>query len=226
VRALPRAAVAVVALVFMGATAAIEAQAQPSSTGGSLPSGTNLLNPAVSAIGWFQAQGGDVLDQVGSRAFALREAELGLQANVDPYSRADFFLSVSPDEGIDLEEGYVTFLALPAGLTAKLGKFRGNFGKFNRTHPPEESGDQWSNLSCDIPQGVFNADQVSGMRVAPVPGTNLRVLGVAHDWQIDSARDVILCVLPRGSRINDHGVRRPVLYFQLMRMHDRSGSFE
>jgi hypothetical protein len=137
VRALPRAAVAVVALVFMGATAAIEAQAQPSSTGGSLPSGTNLLNPAVSAIGWFQAQGGDVLDQVGSRAFALREAELGLQANVDPYSRADFFLSVSPDEGIDLEEGYVTFLALPAGLTAKLGKFRGNFGKFNRTHPPE-----------------------------------------------------------------------------------------
>jgi len=137
VRAPTRAAVAVGALLLWGAAAATGAQAQPSASGGSLPSGTNLLNPAISAIGWFQAQGGDVLDQVGTSAFALREAEIGLQANVDPYSRADFFLSVSPEEGIDLEEGTVTFLALPAGLTAKLGKFRGNFGKFNRTHPPE-----------------------------------------------------------------------------------------
>jgi hypothetical protein len=44
---------------------------------------------------------------------------------------------VNPDNGIDLEEGYLSLLSLPAGLTAKLGKFRGNFGKFNRTHPPE-----------------------------------------------------------------------------------------
>ena len=101
------------------------------------PAGSNLLNPNISAIGWFQAEAGDALDQEGTSAFRLREVELGYQATVDPYSRADFFISVSPDEGIDVEEGYLTLLTLPAGFTAKAGKFRSNFGKFNRTHPPE-----------------------------------------------------------------------------------------
>src|SRR5689334_13836551 len=101
------------------------------------PAGSNLLNPNISAIGWFQGQAGDVLDPPDAKAFQLREVELGYQATVDPYSRADFFISVSPDEGIDVEEGYLTLLTLPAGLTAKVGKFRNNFGKFNRTHPPE-----------------------------------------------------------------------------------------
>jgi hypothetical protein len=97
----------------------------------------NLLNPNLSVIGWFQAEAGDRVSAEGGRAFALHEAEIGLQAAVDPYSRADFFISVSPDEGAALEEGYVTFLSLASGLSAKLGKFRQNFGKFNRTHPPE-----------------------------------------------------------------------------------------
>lgn len=110
---------------------------EPPQPAGAVPSGSNLLNPNVSVIGWFQGQAGDVSDTPGSRAFDLREAELGFQANVDPYSRADFFISVNPEEGIDLEEGYLTLLTLPAGLSAKLGKFRNNFGKFNRTHPPE-----------------------------------------------------------------------------------------
>jgi len=109
---------------------------QPSPTS-ALPAGSNLLNPNVSVIGWFQAEAGDESDEPGSHVFEFREAELGLQANVDPYSRADFFIAVSPEEGVDLEEGYLTLLTLPAGLSAKLGKFRNNFGKFNRTHPPE-----------------------------------------------------------------------------------------
>ena len=100
-------------------------------------SGSSLLNPNISVIGWFQGTAGDQNDEEGSAAFELREAELGFQAMVDPYSRADFFVAVSPEEGVDLEEGTLTFLALPAGFTGKLGKFRSNFGKFNRTHPPE-----------------------------------------------------------------------------------------
>ncbi len=99
--------------------------------------GSSLLNPNTSVIGWFQAEAGDRVQHAGTKAFELREAELGFQAAVDPYSRADFFISVNPEEGIDLEEGYLTLLTLPAGISAKLGKFRSNFGKFNRTHPPE-----------------------------------------------------------------------------------------
>lgn len=124
-----------------GAAACVFAAAPPCSAqgpqGGSAPpSGSSLLNPNTSVIGWFQGEAGDRTEQAGAEAFALKEAEVGFQAAVDPYSRADFFMSVSA-EGIDLEEGYLTLLSLPAGLSAKLGKFRNNFGKFNRTHPPE-----------------------------------------------------------------------------------------
>lgn len=98
--------------------------------------GSSLLNPNLSVIGWFQGEAGDRTSQAGTEAFQLEEAEIGFQAAVDPYSRADFFMSVNA-EGVDLEEGYLTLLTLPAGLTAKLGKFRSNFGKLNRTHPPE-----------------------------------------------------------------------------------------
>lgn len=95
----------------------------------------SIANPATSVIGWFQAVAGS--DPTTQRdAFALREAEVGFQAVVDPFTRADFFLAAGP-EGLDLEEGYITWLALPGGGQVKVGKFRADLGKFNRTHPPE-----------------------------------------------------------------------------------------
>ena len=130
------AALVLLLAAFGGAVGRADAQTQDTGTS-SVPAGANLLNPAVSVIGWFQAEAGDQNLEAGSTAFELREAELGLQANVDPYSRADFFISFNPEDGVDVEEGYINFFSLPAGLTAKLGKFRSNFGKFNRTHPPE-----------------------------------------------------------------------------------------
>ena len=130
-----------VSLFIAAAAACVVSAAQPcfaqTPQGGSAPpAGSSLLNPNTSVIGWFQGEAGDRTKQVGAEAFQLKEAEVGFQAAVDPYSRADFFMSVNA-EGIDLEEGYLTLLTLPAGLSAKLGKFRTNFGKFNRTHPPE-----------------------------------------------------------------------------------------
>ena len=95
----------------------------------------SIANPAMSVIGWFQAVAGDDAT-IQADAFALREAELGFQSAVDPFTRADFFLSAGA-EGLDVEEGYVTWLALPGGGQAKIGKFRADLGKFNRTHPPE-----------------------------------------------------------------------------------------
>jgi hypothetical protein len=63
----------------------------------------------------------------------MKEAELGVQAVVDPYARADFFISFG-EEGVVLEEGYITFTALPAGFVAKVGKMRSAFGKVNTMH--------------------------------------------------------------------------------------------
>ncbi len=100
---------------------------------------SNLLNPNISVIGWFQGEAGRRHVDPGAKlppALDLKEAELGFQAIVDPYARADFFISVNR-EGIDLEEGYLNWFHLPHDLALKVGKFRADFGKFNRTHPPE-----------------------------------------------------------------------------------------
>jgi len=97
---------------------------------------SNLLNPNISLIGDIRAQAGRDFAP-DTRAFTLHEAEIGIQAPIDPFARADAFIAMSPEEGVDLEEMYITFQTLPLGLQAKIGKFRSNFGKFNRTHVPE-----------------------------------------------------------------------------------------
>ena len=96
-----------------------------------------LLNPDVGIIGNFINASGK--SRGGSEAlapsplFTLQESELSLQAIVDPYARADFFLAIG-EEGIEVEEGFVTFPTLPGGLLAKVGKMRANFGRLNAFH--------------------------------------------------------------------------------------------
>jgi hypothetical protein len=63
----------------------------------------------------------------------MHESEASFQAVVDPYARADFFISFG-EEGVELEEGYITFPTLPGGLLVKAGKMRAAFGKVNTLH--------------------------------------------------------------------------------------------
>ena len=63
----------------------------------------------------------------------MHESEASFQAIVDPYARADFFIAFG-EEGVDLEEGFITFPALPGGLLTKVGKMRAAFGKVNTLH--------------------------------------------------------------------------------------------
>ncbi|HRY29796.1 MAG TPA: hypothetical protein P5079_07130 [Elusimicrobiota bacterium] len=97
---------------------------------------SNALNPNISVIGDFVGTAGP-RESEGSNRFALREAELGFQANVDPYARADVFAGWHEGEALELEEAYVTLLALPLALQARGGKFRANFGRLNMIHPHE-----------------------------------------------------------------------------------------
>ena len=96
------------------------------------------FNPDIGVIGDFQ---GAYISK-GKRNFNayLNETEVSLQATVDPYARADFFLSFARDPetgkyGVEVEEGYLTTLSLPAKLQLKLGKFREAVGRINPTHP-------------------------------------------------------------------------------------------
>ena len=93
---------------------------------------SKIFNPDVAVIGNFVGTGGSN-PRASAPALSLQEVETSLQAVVDPYARADFFVGITPD-GVDIEEGYITFPTLPGGLLMKAGKLRSAFGKVNPQH--------------------------------------------------------------------------------------------
>jgi hypothetical protein len=100
--------------------------------GGAGAAAAKALNPDISMIGDFIASAGhNPINPTPS--FQMHESELGVQAIVDPYARADFFLSFG-EEGVNLEEGFLTFTALPASFVVRGGKMRAAFGKVNTLH--------------------------------------------------------------------------------------------
>jgi hypothetical protein len=105
-----------------------------------------LLMPDISAIASFTGvydgydvenrspARGELLGRKGQPTFVFQEVEMGMQAVVDSYFRADAFVSFTPD-GVDVEEAYATTLALPGNLQLRAGKFFSPFGRMNQQHP-------------------------------------------------------------------------------------------
>jgi hypothetical protein len=100
--------------------------------GGAGAAAAKVLNPDISVIGDFVGGVGNSANRP-TPSIEMHESEIGLQEVIDPYARADFFISFG-EHGVDLEEGYLTFTALPAGLQLKVGKMRAAFGKVNTLH--------------------------------------------------------------------------------------------
>ncbi len=143
--------------------------------------------PDISVIGDFRAS----YRNNAKRNFdaGINEAELSLQSVVDPYARADFFLTVGKDPitgkfGLDLEEGYVTTLSLPAHLQLKAGKFKSAMGRINPVHPHalpfislpvayenyfgEGINDEGASLSWLIPNSLFYQELVVQVTDGPI----------------------------------------------------------
>ncbi|HET7183558.1 MAG TPA: hypothetical protein VFI82_02665 [Terriglobales bacterium] len=122
----------------VGAAAETPAQVAGTQPAATLPvyggasAAAKALNPDISVIGDFiGSMGHNPLLQ--TPAFQMHESEVGFQAIVDPYARGDFFISFG-EQGVNLEEGYITFTALPAGFVLRGGKMRAAFGKVNTLH--------------------------------------------------------------------------------------------
>jgi len=107
-------------------------QATQTQVFGGASSNAKLLNPDISLIGDFIGTAGRNTVSP-SPSLEMHESEVGLQAIIDPYARADAFLSFG-ETGVNVEEAYVTFTSLPAGLLLKVGKMRADFGKVNTIH--------------------------------------------------------------------------------------------
>jgi hypothetical protein len=96
------------------------------------PPTSKVFNPDIAVIGNFLGAAGS--NEVDPRpSLDMEEVEIALQAIVDPYARADFFVAFGP-EGAEVEEAFITFPTLPAGLLMKVGKLKASFGKVNTFH--------------------------------------------------------------------------------------------
>jgi hypothetical protein len=99
--------------------------------GGANAAAAKVFNPDISLVGNFVGALGR--NSVNPARPGGPEAELGLQAIIDPFARGDVFLPSAKKGGA--EEGYITFTSLPGGLLAKVGKMRSDFGVVNKLTP-------------------------------------------------------------------------------------------
>ena len=99
---------------------------------GNVAAGSKIFNPDMAVIGDFLGAAGRNTANP-QPALEMHESEASFQAIVDPYARADFFISFG-EEGVNLEEGFLTLNTLPGGFLAKVGKMRAAFGKVNTLH--------------------------------------------------------------------------------------------
>jgi hypothetical protein len=104
------------------------------------------INPEISLDGLFAAGyfsepenlnfGGHDPKQ---RGFTLQNLELTLGATVDPYARADahiiYLIDKEGESVLEVEEAYLTTLALPYRLQLIGGQFFTRFGRINPIHP-------------------------------------------------------------------------------------------
>jgi len=100
---------------------------------GSTVAASKVFNPDMAVIGDFLGAAGVNHNPNAPPSLEMHESEASFQAVVDPYARADFFISFG-EEGVNLEEGYLTLTSLPGGLLTKVGKMRAAFGKVNTLH--------------------------------------------------------------------------------------------
>ena len=93
----------------------------------------NQLNPEISVTGDMSAVFADRTGDEEINQFRFNEFEASFQAPLDPYSSAKFFV-VQEEGEFKVEEAYIDYNTLPAGLGIKAGQLRLDWGKLNRYH--------------------------------------------------------------------------------------------
>jgi hypothetical protein len=165
-----------------GATAAATTP-EPASAGVAVPS-SKIFNPDIAVIGDFVGAAGKSPGG-GEPSLNMQESELSFQAVVDPYARADFFLTFGPEE-VGVEEGYITFPTLPGGFLAKVGKMREAFGRVNTEHPHTLPFADLPLISRNLLGGEALSDSgISLARLLPAPGFFLEATGQVYRGQAD-----------------------------------------
>src|SRR6266576_3970182 len=144
---------------------------QAATQASSRPTGENAMNPAVSVIlnGIYSNLSQDpntfringfvpTLGEVGPgvRGLSLGESELAFAANIDHNFRGTLIASITPEDTIGVEEGYIQTLSLSYGFTVKAGRFFSGVGYQNQIH-----AHAWDFTDTPLAMKVFLGNQLN-----------------------------------------------------------------
>ncbi len=73
-------------------------------------------------------------DEEGNDRISVRELELVIGHDIDPYARFDSTITLSDFEDVDIEEAYVTYWETPGGFQLRAGRMRPKIGKQSAVH--------------------------------------------------------------------------------------------
>jgi hypothetical protein len=151
------------------------------------PQSESALNPGISAIlngvysnlsrdpNTYRLNGfvptlGDV--SPGRRGLSLGESELGFSANADHLFRGTLIASISPDDSIGVEEGYIQTIGLSNGFTVKAGRFFSGVGYQNQIH-----AHAWDFTDAPLAMKAFLGNQLNedGVQFKWVAPTSLYI---------------------------------------------------
>lgn len=91
--------------------------------------------PDIGVVGDIVGTKSDTLDKnEGNNRISVREVELVLGSDIDPYARWDSVFTFSDYEDPDIEEAYVSYWGLPGETKARIGRFHQAIGKAASTH--------------------------------------------------------------------------------------------
>ena len=103
---------------------------------------------------------GDTGHDPSRTGFNMQEIEIAFQSVIDPYVRADVFLAFHED-GVHVEEAYITTLSLPRGFQLKGGKYLLPFGRQNQKHL-----EQWAFVNDNlVNQRLLSPDQFNELGI-------------------------------------------------------------
>ena len=143
--------------------AAIQASSRPASESAMNPAVSVILNgiysnlsqdPNAFRINGFVPTLGEV--GPGVRGLSLGESELALAANIDHNFRGTLIASISPQDSIGVEEGYIQTLSLSYGFTIKAGRFFSAVGYQNQIH-----AHAWDFTDTPLANKVFLGNQLN-----------------------------------------------------------------
>jgi hypothetical protein len=184
--------------------AAIQASSRPASESAMNPAVSVILNgiysnlsqdPNTFRINGFAPTLGDV--GPGVRGLSLGESELAIAANIDHHFRGTLIASISPEDTIGVEEGYIQTLSLSYGFTIKAGRFFSAVGYQNQIH-----AHAWDFTDAPLANKVFLGNQLNedGIQLKWVAPTSLY-----WDVGVEAGRGRQFPAGPAGGR-NKNGV--------------------